>query len=298
MYHSVCISCETEDSKEISSIGRQGLNIRTVTCKKCGLVYTNPRLDSDENDMFYQHFYKIFFRGEDTPSERHLSNQEKKAKACINDLKQNNIDMSSINSVLDVGCSAGGMLKYFRDVGVEKTIGIEPSINFAEYARNNLDLDVYTTTLEEYLEENSGQKFDLVIMRDVVEHLLDPRQALQDVRKILHKDSILFIETNNVFKSLNPTLKYNYQFHYSHPYIFSENTLTRVLGQTGFKTIFTRDNRYLTAIAKFTTEDQLDLPHDDYKAVLRHIKNHDKFLWFTNIIFKLRVTIAKLRGKS
>ena len=52
-------------------------------------------------------------------------------------------------------------------------------------------------------------------MRDVIEHLLDPKKVLNTLQKVLHDKSMLFIETNNVFKSLDPTLKYAYQFHYS-----------------------------------------------------------------------------------
>ena len=160
-----------------------GLIIRTVVCKDCGLVYTNPRLDTVENKMFYQHFYKIFFRGEEWPSVRHVENQNRKARLADKYLRDNGLDINQVSSVLDVGCSAGGMLDYFRSCGVSNLIGIEPSVNFAEFARNEFNLEVYTTTLEDFLDENVDRKFDLVIMRDVIEHLLDPKKVLNTLQK-------------------------------------------------------------------------------------------------------------------
>ena len=292
-----CNICESSNSQEISTQGRFGLSIRTVVCKNCGLVFTNPRLDVHENEMFYQHFYKIFFRGEDSPSTKHVETQYRKAKACVQYLELSGIDVSSINSVMDVGCSAGGILDYFKKSGVSKTVGVEPSLKYADFARDTLNLDVHTATLEQYLDNNLGEKFDLIIMRDVVEHLLDPKGVLTDLHKILHKNSIIFIETNNVFKSLNPTLKYGYQFHYAHPYIFSVNSLTRILNLSGYTTVSTKDQRYLACIAKPTSGTGIPTIKDSYLSVINHMKNHDRYLWLTNIIFTLRVGFAKLRGR-
>ena len=72
-----CNICDSDNEFEISNTGRFGLKIRSVVCKECGLVYTNPRLDHNENHMFYKYFYKIFFRGDDNPTTRHIQNQRK-----------------------------------------------------------------------------------------------------------------------------------------------------------------------------------------------------------------------------
>ena len=247
--------------------------------------------------MFYQHFYKLFFRGEEQATIKHVETQKRKARLADQYLRDNGIDMNQINSVLDVGCSAGGMLDYFRSCGVLNLTGIEPSTNYAEFARNELDLEVYATTLEDFLDEPVDQKFDLVIMRDIVEHLLDPKKVLNELPRVMHDESILFIETNNVFKSLNPTLKYSYQFHYAHPYIFSVNSLRNILNISGYKVINIVDDRYISCIATLEKGINKSITKDSYESVIKHIKRHDRYLWFTNIIFKLRVKISSLRVK-
>ena len=132
-------------------------------------------------------------------------------------------------------------------------------------------------------------------MRDIVEHLLDPKKILNELQRVLHDESILFIETNNVFKSLNPTLKYSYQFHYAHPYIFSENTLRNILNVSGYKVINIVDDRYISCIATPGKSINKLITKDSYESVIRHIKRHDRYLWFTNIIFRLRVKLGLLK---
>ncbi len=105
-------------------------------------------------------------------------------------------------------------------------------------------------------------------------------------------------ETNNVFKSLDPTLTYTYQFHYAHPYIFSTKSLARILGQAGFKPVDIKNERYLKCLARVDLEQSISAEKEHYRSVIKHIKKHDKYLWFTNLVFYLRVFLARIRGRG
>lgn len=77
--------------------------------------------------------------------------------------------------LLDVGAAAGFVLQGFQDRGWNGD-GIEPNARMAEFARNTLGLRVEATTLETF---QSGSRYDLVSMIQVVAHLVDVREAFR-----------------------------------------------------------------------------------------------------------------------
>jgi len=83
-------------------------------------------------------------------------------------------------SVLDVGCSGGATAAALRARGVTRLVGIEPDAEDAAAAAAGYDR-VLTTPLEAVREDFSGQ-FDAVLFGDVLEHLVDPAEALVRTR--------------------------------------------------------------------------------------------------------------------
>ena len=48
-----CLNCSSVNHKILFTNDKYGLNIKTVLCKKCGLVFLNPRMTQDSADFFY-----------------------------------------------------------------------------------------------------------------------------------------------------------------------------------------------------------------------------------------------------
>jgi len=101
-------------------------------------------------------------------------------------------------SVLEIGCGEGGNMKPFLDAGCRVTgIDILPEkISNAEYffkdhpARERLELiagDIYDAG------ETMERQFDLVYMRDVIEHIHSQETFMNFVKKFLKKDGKIFI---------------------------------------------------------------------------------------------------------
>lgn len=101
-------------------------------------------------------------------------------------------------NVLDVGCAYGFMLQKFSD-SFQK-FGVDVS----EYAINEARKRLPTSEFEVgNIEDELPFKkefFDIVLMNDVVEHLENPKAALENIWKTLKKGGILYITTPN----LNP----------------------------------------------------------------------------------------------
>jgi len=100
-------------------------------------------------------------------------------------------------SVLEIGCAEAGNLKPFLDRGCKCT-GIDISCGRIELAeeyfaghpkRENLELicqDIYKADLK-------GRTFDLIIMRDVIEHIPNQERFMEYVKRFLKPDGKFFL---------------------------------------------------------------------------------------------------------
>lgn len=83
-------------------------------------------------------------------------------------------------SVLDVGCARGASAGPLRARGVEEIVGIEPDAEDARFAESRYDR-VVCGRLEGVRGEEWRGRFDAILFGDVLEHLEDPGQALEQV---------------------------------------------------------------------------------------------------------------------
>lgn len=137
--------------------------------------------------------------------------------------------------LLDIGCAAGFVLKGLVDCGWEG-YGIEPNECMAEYARNNLKLDVHTGTIESYSLE---RKFDLICLIQVVAHIVDLGQVVQRLKEMLSNEGVILIETWNC-RSWTARL-FGKQWHeYSPPSVlhwFCPESLNQLFGSFNFEIV-------------------------------------------------------------
>lgn len=107
--------------------------------------------------------------------------------------------------ILDLGCGDGTVLRALAP-RVERAVGIDISlecIKEAEGRNTSPRVSFLHTSLEEFV---SADRFDLVLMYEILEHLYDPSRALEKVRSLLKPDGLLMISTPN-FGNLARRLK-------------------------------------------------------------------------------------------
>jgi SAM-dependent methyltransferase len=102
--------------------------------------------------------------------------------------------------VLDIGCGEGGVLKPFLDKGL-KAVGVElnperitkAKVLLADhFSAGNVSFvskDIYTPNIEQ---EWGNEKFDLIILKDVIEHIFDQQKLIAHLRHFLKNDGIIF----------------------------------------------------------------------------------------------------------
>ncbi|MCU0365980.1 MAG: methyltransferase domain-containing protein [Bacteroidales bacterium] len=100
-------------------------------------------------------------------------------------------------SVLEIGCGEGGNLKPFLDAGCRRITGIDISEGKISNARNFYSAIPGGEKVEfiaaDIYDSASAGKFDLVMMRDVLEHIHDQKRFLGFVKLFLDKRGVLFI---------------------------------------------------------------------------------------------------------
>lgn len=98
-------------------------------------------------------------------------------------------------SICDLGCGNGEILDRVRRLG-HAGVGVEPDPE-ARNAAIRRGLNVLAGTAEDLPGEMRNERFDCVVMTHVLEHTLDPRQALLNAAGLLNDRGILVVETPN-----------------------------------------------------------------------------------------------------
>jgi len=102
-------------------------------------------------------------------------------------------------SVLDVGCSNGTFLEYAKNqLGAKFAVGIENDIRFVHEAMQKADKIIEKDLDFFNFEMLDSQKFDLIVLADVLEHTKDPCFVLKEILKSATNDAIIIISLPNI----------------------------------------------------------------------------------------------------
>jgi len=147
--------------------------------------------------------------------------------------------MSEDAKILEVGCNDGTFLKDLGKNGYQNAIGIEPARDAFEAAqRGGLKAinDYFCLGAAQKLVEAYG-KFDFLITRQVLEHVIALKEFREGMRSALKIGSHVLIEVPNFEFSLR-AMDYSaiWEEHVNH---FTLHTLSRFLADGGFKVVYT-----------------------------------------------------------
>ena len=206
-----------------------------VQCRECGLVYTNPRLDPhdivDTYEAVEDPLYLEEREGRVLTFEHHLKPLGRVAGP------------PDSRSLLDVGCYTGIFVEIAAGHGWD-VWGLEPSRWAVEQARAR-GLRVVQGTLD--TADLPEAHFDVVTMWDVIEHLTDPRGALEQVYRLLKSRGLLVVHTIDIDSLFARLMGARWPWLMEmHIYYFSRRTLRAMLKKCGFEVISDRpQGRYL-----------------------------------------------------
>jgi len=142
--------------------------------------------------------------------------------------------------ILDVGCASGRLLANLRDVGFPNVTGLDPSPACAAAAGRLYGIDVRTMTLGEIA--GTGERFEVVIMVGVLEHLRDLDDAFEHLHSLLAPGGLLYVEVPDVTAFADwPNAPYQ-DFSTEHINFFSPVSLDNLMRARGFRRVFLEQN--------------------------------------------------------
>ena len=142
------------------------------------------------------------------------------------------IKKMKIRKVLDVGCSYGFMLQKFPD-SFQK-FGIDVSGYAISIAKKRLPSAIFKIRSAEEKLPFEKDFFDIILFNDVLEHLENPKVALENIWKVLKKGGILYITTPNLNIIRKKIFRYADEKEH-HISLFSHSNLISLLNSLGFK---------------------------------------------------------------
>jgi len=97
---------------------------------------------------------------------------------------------------IDIGCGTGELLNCAHEDGWAVT-GLELSPDLVEYVRNRYGVDVINANILDF-STDSTEKYDVVVLRHVIEHLEDPVSVMKTINSLLTPGGYSVMEFPNI----------------------------------------------------------------------------------------------------
>lgn len=198
-------------------------------CKKCDFVFQEVVLDIDEIHEIYDTIYESYH----SPVISGIGSSL--AHDFLNFLEQNiNLDNKD---TFEIGCYDGYFLSLMRDKHSCNVLGCDPSPG------NQIAKTIGIEVIDDYFSPEFFHKtFEIIILRGVLEHVINPISFLKNVGEVLSINGIIAIEVPNVKYSLKNRVIGD--FYHEHISYFAKNSLINCLNLSGFETIKIDDTGY------------------------------------------------------
>lgn len=246
-----CPNCQNQEAKIVLDVSQEkdtyldylNINYKNLArhylqCQECGLIYRNLILDDAEKELLYKHYRDEEMRKEDKYEyfQKIVSlppRQSENYQKCQFLEKY----LPKKGSILDAGCGAGVFLYTFNKYFPEwEVLGIEPTEGFSDVAREKGLKIIYGYLKADTLKE----KFDLITLNHVLEHLDRFKEMLIMLKGYLKKEGLLYIEVPSS-KDIGELPASHDRFMSPHCLILSKEVLENILSKLGYSITILED---------------------------------------------------------
>lgn len=217
-----CIVCGSTSFKRHCTVN----GITILRCKQCGLFFVNG-IKKTDLDGFYEHNYynnpnndSIGYIDYTTSYEADVFNYRRMLKL----LERH----THGRKLLDIGCGSGFFVKLLKEEGWDAK-GIDPSKYAVNYGMKKYGVDIQQAAWE--WDYSSEERFDVITLIGVLEHLEHPFRSLIKINEYLNQGGLILITTLNaghyihLFKFKPP----------EHLFYFTSPQIRQLLKKAGFK---------------------------------------------------------------
>lgn len=224
-------------------------------------------------------------------AEKHFYEQRTYTKKYLLPYLQKLIPNFHTCSVLEVGCAEGGLMDVLMELGIH-VVGLEISKERADIAIAKNDKlkvhvgDITAKSLSSIIKE----KFDVIIMREVIEHVHDKYAAFDNLDAMLNENGYLFISFPPKYSPFAGHQQIGKSFMKAIPYLHLLpkkllNTLSYILGER---------KDYIDEI-KLHYSTGMSINNFEYLCAYKHFQPVKKELFLFRPIYSLRFGLPKLK---
>ena len=215
-YHSSCLICDSIITIDLKKYDENFL----VKCKECSFVFSKKIPSEKELENHYEGYSRNDYLSPITI---------KRYNEILDEFEQ----FRKTNNILDVGCGIGYFLEEAKKRGwnVYGTEYTEEAIKICDNKGINMQKGVLTPS------NYNLESFDIITSFEVIEHINNPTEELNNFYKLLRKGGITYVTTPNFNSILRYGLKskYNVICYPEHLSYYTPKTLKKVFKQSGFK---------------------------------------------------------------
>jgi 2-polyprenyl-3-methyl-5-hydroxy-6-metoxy-1,4-benzoquinol methylase len=233
-----CIACGSKVTVELQNLFETRFGIEEVwdicRCADCEIEQTVPPPSSEELKDLYETYYNFGLEKGTTytGSREYFFSSVLYRFWLIVDGDFSFHNQKGFGRLLDLGCNEGRGLSIYQRNGFEAE-GLELNEQAAAEARKH-GFNVYTDPVEKFQPKDY---YDVVVLSNVLEHSLDPKDMLFNVARILKPSGQVWISCPNAESWQRVVfgkywINWHVPFHITH---FSMTTLTNILRVAGFE---------------------------------------------------------------
>jgi len=201
-----------------------------VRCAGCGLVLINPRPPFAAIRAGYDASYSAGYT-------RKADKKLRRARRRVARVKRR---LGRSGRWLDVGCSAGFVVKAAAEAGFEAH-GVDIETDGIAYGRERLGL---ANLREGLLDEQAypAASFDVISLYDVIEHVPDLNAFVAELARLLAADGMIDLGTPDLghWRVPRPLRRWDELKPSEHLYYFDRATLARLLARHGLRIVHQR----------------------------------------------------------
>jgi len=216
-----CYLCLSSKHKKRDGKIRNLDSVDVLECENCSLVFLSS----------FEHMNEDFYKQGAMHSEINLEKWLEITKT--DDLRRFHFAKNKIKNkkVLDFGSGNAGFLKLAKNTA-KTAVGLEIDETFNEYFEQN-NIEIIRNL------QDTNEKFDIITMFHVLEHLQNPKEILKEVSEKLNPNGEIIIEVPSsndaLLKVYNNKGFKNFTYWGCHLYLFNEKTLKKLFADSAFK---------------------------------------------------------------
>jgi SAM-dependent methyltransferase len=274
-----CNLCGRTSFVVLTERDRYGYPAEAHACARCGLVFLNPRMTPAAYARFYDGVYRPLvsaFHGRLIDARTIQDEQREYARERAAFIRPF-VEGRGLSTLLDIGGSTGVVAHHFAGAfGLTGTL-IDPAPLEVEQARA-LGLTTIPGLVEAH--DFGSARFDLVVICQTVDHLLDVNGTLARVRGLLTDGGRLLIDIVDFRAAFLRNWSVEAAIKIDHPYYLTERTMTAYLRRAGFavlRTGYAADHLHVSYVCAPAVPEPGALPDarvvDELLREIRYVQN-------------------------